>query len=75
MAQWNRKETMSRFGFREQREGIKKRRGGKRRKRVTHTMAGGREKLLARSSRRKNNVLASKEKEPGTRKGKQWNQT
>lgn len=46
----------------------------KRRKRLSHTMAGGRS-LLARSSRSKNKVLASKDKEPGTRNGKQWNQT
>lgn len=36
-------------------------------------MAGGREKLLARSSRSKNKVLVSKEKEPGIRKAVESN--
>lgn len=73
MTQWNRRETMPRFVFREQRDRNKERREEKRRKRLTHTMAGGREKLLARSSRSKNKVLVSKEKEPGIRKAVESN--
>lgn len=48
MRQRNRRETMSRFGHREQQEGNKKRRGKKRRKILNHTMARGREKLAGK---------------------------
>lgn len=48
MGQRNRRETMSRFGHREQQEGNKKRRGEKRRKRLNHTMTRGRKKLAGK---------------------------
>lgn len=45
--------------------------GGGRRKRLDHTIAGGKEKLAVKKLK-KQNESPSKEKEPGTRERKQW---